>query len=40
MIPKLVRPLGDKPPYPAEFREQMVDLHRAGRTIGEGPMGQ
>jgi transposase-like protein len=25
-----------RPPYPAElFREQMVDLHRAGRTIGE-----
>jgi transposase len=24
-----------KPPYPAEFRQQMVDLHGAGRTIGE-----
>ena len=24
-----------KPPYPAEFRQQIVDLHRAGRTIGE-----
>ena len=23
------------PPYPAEFRQQIVDLHRAGRTIGE-----
>lgn len=24
-----------KPPYPAEFRKQMVDLFHAGRTIGE-----
>jgi len=24
-----------KPPYPAEFRQQIVDLHGAGRTIGE-----
>ena len=22
-------------PYPAEFREQIVELHRAGRSIGE-----
>ncbi len=24
-----------KPPYPAEFRNQMVDLFHAGRTIAE-----
>jgi transposase len=22
-------------PYPAEFRQKLVELHRAGRTIGE-----
>jgi transposase len=24
-----------KPPYPAEFRKQMVDLFHAGRTVSE-----
>ena len=24
-----------RPPYPPEFREQLVALHRAGRTIEE-----
>ena len=24
-----------RPPYPPEFRQQIVDLHRAGRTFAE-----